>query len=89
MRPRQVRMKGLDHMPFICFHQTVKKLLQSVGPAIVVAAVVLGPGSITTSTKAGAAFGYGPLWVLAVLLVLLIGTASLAGDPVDTRHFPS
>jgi len=78
MRPRQVRMKGLDHMPFICFHQTVKKLLQSVGPAIVVAAVVLGPGSITTSTKAGAAFGYGPLWVLAVLLVLLIGTASLA-----------
>jgi len=56
----------------------MKKLLQSFGPAIVVAAVVLGPGSITTSTKAGAAFGYGPLWVLVVLLGLLIGTASLA-----------
>lgn len=56
----------------------MKNLLRSVGPAIIVAAVVLGPGSITTSTKAGAAFGYSTLWVLAVLLVLLVGTASLA-----------
>jgi len=57
----------------------VKNILRSVGPALIVAAVVLGPGSITTSTKVGAAFGYGPLWVLVCLLVLLVGTASLAG----------
>jgi len=56
----------------------VKKFLNSFGPAIVVAAVVLGPGSITTSTKVGAAFGYDVLWLLVVLLVLLIGLASLA-----------
>lgn len=43
-----------------------------------VAAVVLGPGSIMTSTKVGAAFGYDVLWLLVVLLVLLIGLASLA-----------
>jgi len=52
--------------------------LKQIGPAIIVAAVVLGPGSITTSTKVGAAFGYSALWVLAILLVLLIGVASLA-----------
>lgn len=54
------------------------KGLRQIGPAIVVAAVVLGPGSITTSTKVGAAFGYDMLWLLAVLLILLIGVASLA-----------
>lgn len=42
------------------------------------AAVVLGPGSITTSTKVGAAFGYDMIWLLLVLLFLLIGVASLA-----------
>ena len=51
---------------------------RQVGPAIIVAAVVLGPGSITTSTKVGAAFGYEMLWLLLVLLVLLVGVASLA-----------
>ncbi|MDF1812691.1 MAG: Nramp family divalent metal transporter [Verrucomicrobiales bacterium] len=52
--------------------------LRQIGPAIVVAAVVLGPGSITTSTKVGAAFGYDMLWLMVVLLALLIGVASLA-----------
>lgn len=52
--------------------------LKQVGPAIVVAAVVLGPGSITTSTKVGAAFGYQALWLLVLLLVLLVGVAALA-----------
>lgn len=62
----------------VCFHRSVKKLLQSIGPAIIVAAVVLGPGSITTSTKVGAAFGYEMIWLMLILLVLLIGVASLA-----------
>ena len=56
----------------------MKNIFRSVGPALIVAAVVLGPGSITTTTKVGAAFGYAPLWVLLVLLGLLVGTASLA-----------
>lgn len=51
---------------------------KTVGPALVVAAVVLGPGSITTSTKIGAGFGYSPIWIMLCLLVLLIGAASLA-----------
>ncbi|MFT5466183.1 MAG: Mn2+/Fe2+ NRAMP family transporter [Verrucomicrobiales bacterium] len=52
--------------------------LKSVGPSLVVAAVVLGPGSITTATKTGAAFGYSPIWMMVILLILLIATASLA-----------
>tara|TARA_R110002096_G_scaffold147671_21_gene307803 strand:- start:28224 stop:29486 length:1263 start_codon:yes stop_codon:yes gene_type:complete len=58
--------------------KTPSAFLRQIGPAIIVAAVVLGPGSITTSTKVGAAFGYDMLWLLALLLVLLIGAASLS-----------
>lgn len=69
---------SLVPLPCICLDFSVKKLLQSIGPSIIVAAVVLGPGSITTSTKVGAAFGYEMIWLMVALLVLLIGVASLA-----------
>lgn len=37
--------------------------LQNIGPALILAAVVLGPGSITLSTIAGSQYGYALLWV--------------------------
>jgi len=37
--------------------------LTRIGPAFVVAAVVLGPGSVTTMTKMGAGQGYAMLWL--------------------------
>ncbi|MBD3274194.1 MAG: hypothetical protein GF372_02730 [Candidatus Marinimicrobia bacterium] len=37
--------------------------LKQLGPALVLAAVVLGPGSITLSTIAGSLYGYQLLWV--------------------------
>jgi manganese transport protein len=48
------------------------------GPAIVVAAVVLGPGSILTSSKVGATFG--PLGIPVIILaaILMIGMVALA-----------
>lgn len=52
--------------------------LRSAGPAIIVAAVVCGPGSILTSSKVGAGFGYQLVWVLAVACVLMAGTTALA-----------
>lgn len=56
----------------------MKKILQSVGPAIVVAAVVLGPGSILTSSKVGATLGpVGIPFVLGAAL-LMIGMVALA-----------
>ena len=56
----------------------VKKILQSIGPAIVVAAVVLGPGSILTSSKVGATFG--PVGIPFVLgaAILMIGMVALS-----------
>jgi Mn2+/Fe2+ NRAMP family transporter len=59
--------------------------MRSVGPAIIVAAVVLGPGSILTSSKVGAQFGWLALPVLAVAVVLMIrgeASRSAAGGPV-------
>ena len=48
------------------------------GPAIIVAAVVLGPGSILTSSRVGAQFGWFGLPVLLVAVVLMIGMVALA-----------
>jgi manganese transport protein len=56
-----------------------KGWLSSIGPAIIVAAVVLGPGSILTSSKVGAQEGYSMLWVLVLAAILMAGTVALAG----------
>ena len=51
---------------------------KSIGPAIIVAAVVLGPGSILASSKVGAIFGYSAVWVLLLAAILLIGMMRVA-----------
>ena len=38
--------------------------LKAVGPAIVISAVVVGPGSVTTASSMGASYGYKLLWVI-------------------------
>ena len=53
-------------------------ILSSIGPAIVVAAVVLGPGSILTSSKVGATFGLIGVPVLAGAAVLMIAMVALS-----------
>lgn len=55
-----------------------KRIIQSVGPALVVAAVVLGPGSILTSSKVGANLGIAGLPVIAVATVLMIAMVALS-----------
>lgn len=44
----------------------LKSYFKSIGPGFIVAAVVLGPGSITTSTKIGSTQGYDFLWVILI-----------------------
>ena len=44
--------------------RTFKDYFMSIGPAIIIAAVVIGPGSVTTLSTMGAAYGYDPLWVI-------------------------
>ena len=42
----------------------LKKILAAIGPGFIIASVVLGPGSITVSSKIGATHGYSLLWVI-------------------------
>ena len=44
--------------------------LRSIGPGLVTACVVIGPGSILTSSKVGAANGYNLIWVVCVAVLL-------------------
>ena len=52
--------------------------LKSIGPAIVVASVVLGPGSILLNSKMGATFGYSMIWVLVWVSILMTAMTALA-----------
>ena len=69
----------------------MKKYLKSIGPAIIVAAVVLGPGSILTSSKVGASFGLLGVPVIICSTILMIAMVALAarigvvyeGSPCD------
>lgn len=53
--------------------------LRGIGPAIIVASVVLGPGSILTSSKVGHEYGYAMAWVLVLAGLLMVGMVALAG----------
>jgi manganese transport protein len=53
-------------------------LKERFGPAIIVAAVVLGPGSILTSSKVGCEYGYSMLWVLVGAGLLMVGATALS-----------
>ncbi|MCF6297018.1 MAG: Nramp family divalent metal transporter [Flavobacteriaceae bacterium] len=60
--------------------QKIKKFFKAIGPGFIVAAVVLGPGSITTSTKIGAVQGYDFLWV-----ILIAGVSMAIYSNMSTR----
>ena len=52
--------------------------LRRLGPAIIVAAVVLGPGSLLSASKVGCQFGTSLLWVVVCAAVLMAGTTVTA-----------
>ena len=53
------------------------RILKSLGPALIVASVVLGPGSISTSSKVGAAHGFSMIWLLVLAVGLMMGMVAL------------
>jgi len=65
--------------------------VQKLGPGLITAALIFGPGSLTVTTKLGAGFGFKLLWVIPLLVVFMIaytGMASrvglsLEGSPMD------
>ncbi|WP_324025389.1 Nramp family divalent metal transporter [Maribacter sp. BPC-D8] len=44
----------------------IQNFFKALGPGFIIAAVVLGPGSITVSSQIGATHGYSLLWVIAL-----------------------
>jgi len=54
-----------------------KKWLRSLGPGIITAALVFGPGSLTLTSKLGSLYGYDLLWVLVVSTILMMSFTSM------------
>jgi Mn2+/Fe2+ NRAMP family transporter len=49
----------------------LKNLLSKFGPGLIVAATVLGPGSLTVSSKSGALMGYSILWTIVISAIFM------------------
>jgi len=54
------------------------KVWRAVGPAIITASVVLGPGSILSASKIGYQHGYTMVWVLVFASIMMIGMMALS-----------
>ncbi|MFV2067436.1 MAG: divalent metal cation transporter, partial [Pirellulales bacterium] len=50
---------------------------QRIGPALITACVVIGPGSILTSSKVGAQYGFSMSWVVVVSVVFMLAYMSI------------
>jgi manganese transport protein len=65
-------------------------ILRSIGPALITACVVFGPGSLIISANVGATYGYDLVWLL-VLTGLLMGTfmtmSARVGVTAGSTHF--
>ncbi|WP_164684750.1 Nramp family divalent metal transporter [Brevibacillus reuszeri] len=53
-------------------HKKATSLVKSLGPAIITAALVVGPGSVTLTSKIGAMYGYSLLWVIVVSVLFMM-----------------
>jgi NRAMP (natural resistance-associated macrophage protein)-like metal ion transporter len=49
-----------------------RKWWQRIGPGLITACVVIGPGSILTSSKVGASNGFGMIWVVVLAVVFMM-----------------
>jgi len=54
------------------------KWFRRVGPGLITACVVIGPGSITTSSQVGARYGYSMLWVVVLSVTLMLTFMTMA-----------
>ncbi len=53
------------------FH-SLKKWLLSLGPGLIVAALVFGPSKMTITSKLGAEYGYALLWIVVVAIFFMV-----------------
>jgi len=55
----------------------IKATFKSLGPGFIIAALVLGPGSITVASRIGSEYGYAFLWVIVIATVFMITYTSM------------
>ena len=55
----------------------IKAVFKSLGPGFIIAALVLGPGSITVASRIGSEYGYAFLWVIVIATVFMITYTSM------------
>lgn len=55
-----------------------KSVLKYLGPALITSALVLGPGSITLSSKLGAIYGTQLVWALVVAVILMMSYTEMS-----------
>ena len=53
-------------------NKSILKKIRSIGPAALVTAAFIGPGTITTCSIAGAKFGYALLWGLLFSIIATV-----------------
>ena len=59
--------------------KTLMERIKAAGPAAVITSAFIGPGTITTTTKAGVQFGYALLWAVVfsgISLIIIMNMAS-------------
>lgn len=51
---------------------TLKEKLQSIGPGILIVGSFIGPGTVTSATRAGANYGYALVWAIVFSVIAVI-----------------
>ena len=57
---------------------TLKDKLKAMGPGILVVGSFIGPGTVTSATKAGAGYGYALLWTVVFSVIAVIVMQEMA-----------
>lgn len=52
--------------------KTLKDRMRAIGPGAIITASFIGPGTVTTATRAGASFGYAILWAVLFSVIATI-----------------
>lgn len=53
-------------------YATLRKRIRRLGPGLITAALIFGPGSLTITTKLGAGFAYRHLWLILLAAIFMI-----------------
>jgi Mn2+/Fe2+ NRAMP family transporter len=57
---------------------SLRKWLATLGPGIIIAAVIFGPSKMTITSKIGAEYGYSLIWIVAIAIFFLVIFTNLA-----------